>query len=242
MFKQYLPTYIRKFENNPGWQMKKSSHYVFYYFKNSEAEKDIKNIVKIQENSYKKIIKFLSVPAPKKPIKYFFYPDKKTKKELMGDNWYAQSIYDEFCVHVLYTKKDKPIGEHEDAHLLSLPWGLSIGFFQEGLVEYMVGHAWDGVPHLRYVKNGYKNKIFPKIRTLFKHSAWMKKSKSNAIYFYSLAGAFAAFLINKFGKEKFKRFYKKTDRNNSLAKNIAAFQVVYAKNPEEMENLFKKTF
>lgn len=159
----------------------------------------------------------------------------------MGDDWYAQSIYDEFCVHVLYTKKDKPIGEHEDTHLLSLPWGISIGFFQEGLAEYMVGRAWDKIPHLKYVKNGYKKKIFPKIKTLFKHSAWMKKSESNTIYFYSLAGAFTAFLINKFGKEKFKRFYKKINRNNSLEKNIAIFQAVYTKTPNEIEGLFRAT-
>ena len=70
----------------------------------------------------------------------------------------------------------------------------------------------------------------------------MKKSESSTIYFYSLAGAFTAFLIKKFGKEKFRRLYKKTDRNNSLAENIAVFESIYGSDIEEVEVLFKKTF
>ncbi|MDQ5957167.1 MAG: hypothetical protein QG614_142 [Patescibacteria group bacterium] len=72
----------------------------------------------------------------------------------MGDPWYVQSIYNEYCVHVLYTSDHNPISPHEDTHLMTLTWGLSTPFIQEGLVEYMVGHAWDKKSHSEYVKNG----------------------------------------------------------------------------------------
>jgi len=242
MFNQSLPTYIHNFETDKRWKNFSSEHYVFHYFTNSEAEKDLKKIVQKQEKAYKKIIEFLDVPDPKKPIEYFFYPDKETKKSLMGDDWYAQSIYNEFRIHVLYTKDDKPLGEHEDTHLLSLPWGLSAGFFQEGLAEFMVEHAWDGVSHLEYAKKGYAENIFSSISDLMNHEVWINSSEKKMIYWYSLAGAFTSFLINKFGKEKFEKLYKETNRNKSKEENSAIFKSIYGWTLDIIENDFKKNY
>lgn len=217
-----------------------SSHYIFHYFSNSEAERDIEYIVEIQETAYKKIIVFLEIDAPNQPIEYFFYPDGQTKKELMGDDWYARSIYNEFRIHILYTKKDKPIGEHEDTHLLSLSWGLAIGFLQEGLAEYMAGRAWDGTAHAKYCKEGYEQQYFPSIRILFDHKEWMERSEINMIYFYSLAGAFAAYLIRTYGKERFKSLYHKISRKHSRNQNSIVFREIYGKTIDEMETEFKQ--
>src|SRR3989338_7856792 len=56
-------------------------------------------------------------------------------------------------------KKIKHLEAHEDTHLLSLPWGLAIGFFQEGLAEYLKGHNWHGQPHEILVKKSLKKNI-----------------------------------------------------------------------------------
>lgn len=200
----------------------------------------MEHIVEIQETAYKKIIAFLEVDASNQPIEYFFYPDGQTKKELMGDDWHAQSIYSEFRIHILYTEKNKPIGEHEDTHLLSLSWGLSIGFLQEGLAEYMTGHAWDGNAHAKYCKEGYEQQYFPSIRILFGHKEWMERSEINMIYFYSLAGAFAAYLINTYGKERFKSLYQKTDRKHSRNQHGIVFKKIYNKTIDEIEIEFKQ--
>ncbi|MCL5782207.1 MAG: hypothetical protein M1459_02520 [Patescibacteria group bacterium] len=238
MEKQHLPTYKHDFLNEKKWLTKESEHYVFHYFPNSQGETDIDMIVRTQEAAYSKIIAFMEVEPPTKKIQYYFYPDEATKTSLMGDDWYAQSIRDEFTVHVLYTKEIKPLGEHEDTHLLSLPWGISIGFFQEGLAEFMVGHAWDGKSHISYVKDGYKQNLYPPLPDFFEHEAWLRTDDSKPLYFYSLVGAFTAFLINKSGKDKFKELYMKMRRDVSKNKNQKAFEDIYGP-VLEIEKKFK---
>ena len=80
--KQHLPTYKHDFLKENRWLTKETNHYVFHYFPESEAEKDIEMIVTTQEKAFKKIIAFLNIEPPKKKIEYYFYPDEKIKKEL----------------------------------------------------------------------------------------------------------------------------------------------------------------
>lgn len=235
---QHLPTYRHDFEKDPRFLSCQSLHYLFYYFSDSEAERDIHLIIQTQESAYAKIIDFLKTKKPNRLIEYFFYPDKKTKIKLMGDNWYAQSIYNEFRIHVLYTHSIKPIGPHEDTHLLSLPWGLSIGFFQEGLAEYMVGHAWDRRPHVYYVREGYQKKIYPPLIEFMQHETWLKIDDAQALYYYSLAGVFISFLIQRYGKALFKYFYKKSGREKSRDENQRIFHEVYGLKITEVEQIF----
>lgn len=215
---------------------------MFRYFLNSEAERDMDIIINTQEAAYKKIMGFLDIEEPNHPIEYYFYPDKETKISLMGDDWYAQSIYDEFRVHALYTSSIKPIGPHEDTHLLSLPWGLSVGFFQEGFAEYMAGRAWDGTPHTKYVKEGYQDGIYPSLLEFMRHEAWLEIDDNKAVYFYSLSGAFTSFLIKTYGKEFFERFYRKSDRKKSAEENSDLFQRIYRLSITEAEQEFKLIF
>jgi len=240
MIEQSLPTYTHDFENEQRWKSSSTPHYLFRYFAGSEAEKDLKKITETQESSYKRIMAFLELPDPGRQIEYFFYPDAQTKKLLMGDDWYAQAIFKEFRVHVLYTDHDKPLGEHEDTHLLSLPWGLSVGFFQEGLAEFMVGHAWDGRSHESYVREGYAQNIYPKISDFFEHNAWIKTDDNKPLYFYSLAGAFTAFIVKEYGKTNFKKAYQKMDRNLSGEENEQIFSSIVGP-IADIEQKFKDT-
>ena len=89
-YSQYLPTYRHDFERESRFVKCHSEHYVFHYFPDSEAERDINTIVMTQEAAYAKITSFLGVEGPNRPIEYYFYPDKTTKTALMGDDWYAQ--------------------------------------------------------------------------------------------------------------------------------------------------------
>lgn len=242
MYQQNLPNYKHDFLADPRWTKRVSEHYTFNYFSGSIAEKDINTIERRQEEAYKKIVDFLNVPEISKKIEYFIYPDKETKKALMGDDWYAQSIYNEYRIHILYTEKDKPVGEHEDTHLLSLPWGLSIGFFQEGFAEFMVGKAWDGKSHESYTKEGYKGSFYGPIKNFMDSGAWLRIDDAKAIYFYSLAGAFVSFLIQSFGKVKFEAFYKTSSRAYSAEKNSLIFEGIYGEKLEKIEGMFKSSF
>lgn len=238
-YSQSLPTYRHDFENELRFLKHHSEHYVFHYFPDSEAERDIDTIMRTQEAVYVKIMSFLGVAEPNRSIEYYFYPDKETKITLMGDDWYAQSIYNEFRIHVLYTKEIKPIGPHEDTHLLSLPWDLSIGFFQEGLAEHMVGHAWDGTLHKKYVKDGYAKNIYPPLIEFMRHEQWLETDDNKAIYFYSLAGAFTSFLIKSYGRELLEHFYRKSSREKDKEENSDLFQQIYNLSITEAEREFK---
>ncbi|HBB56816.1 TPA: hypothetical protein DEW47_01145 [Patescibacteria group bacterium] len=240
--KQYLPFYKENFKKDTRWLKKETEHYTFNYFPDSLAEKEVDFIAERQEKAFKKIISFLRLKPPKKKISYYLYPSKKTKKELMGDDWYAQSIYHDFCVHILYTSEIKPVGEHEDTHLLSLPWGLSIGFWAEGLAEYLTGHDWYGNSHNIKIREGFKRKIFPSIESLMSQKAWMDLPDENAIYYYCLAGSFTKFIIEKFGMEKFKELYKETSRGKGAEENKKVFKKIYGIDIDEAEQGWKKMF
>lgn len=158
----------------------------------------------------------------------------------MGDDWFAQTIYKDFIVHVLYTEKDKPIGEHEDTHLLSLPWGLSIALFQEGLAEYVVGKNWFGREFNEVVKEVMTKNILPSIESMMEHKKWLELDDENTIYYYSFCASFTKYLIETYGKGLYKELYMKTKRENSKEDNSNIFLDIFHKTPNEMEVLWKK--
>lgn len=236
---QYLPSYKEDFKKDNRWLAFATEHYIFHYFPHSVAEKEIQAIADTQETAFKKIIDFLEVAPPERKIEYYLYPDPQTKESLMGDDWYAQAIWKDFVVHVLYTEEIKPIGEHEDTHLLSLPWGLSIAFFQEGLAEYLVGHGWHGENHDQLAREAIEKGILPSVEEMMDHGKWKELDDSYALYYYCFVGSFAKFLIERFGKEKFKRLYQLTNRTNSKEENASIFQSIYEITPNEAESEWK---
>lgn len=237
---QQLPTYKINFKNDKRWLQKETSHYIFHYFKNSVAEKEIDTITKRQEKACVKIMEFTKLKTPTKKIKYYLYPNKKIKKELMGNDWYAQAIYKDFCVHVLYTEKIKPIGEHEDTHLFTLPWGISVPLFQEGLAEYMVGHGWCGENHDATSLDGLIKKVLPCASNMIDIKKWLALPNKYALYHYCFLGSFVKFIIKKYGKDKFTQTYKKLSREKSQKQNLDIFARIYGKTLGDIEQKWKE--
>ena len=146
--KQNIPWFKTDYLKKKNWMIKKSPNYIFHYFKNSLAKKDINKIIIVQERVYRKILKTLKL-RNKRKLNYYFYPSKTTKSKLMGDIGNGNAIWikiekekefwhsEKFEVHSLYTNKVKCIGEHEDTHLLSLSLGVAVFLFSEGLAEFM---------------------------------------------------------------------------------------------------------
>lgn len=237
---QYLPNYKQDFKNDSRWLAKKSSHYIFHYFHDSLAEKEISLIINRQEKAFAKIISFMEVSEPIKKISYYFYPDAGIKKNLMGDDWYAQAIWKDFIIHVIYSEGIKPLGEHEDTHLLSLPWGLSIAFFQEGLAEYLAGRNWYGQDHDDIAGEVLKKKILPSAKSMMEHRKWLELDDKNAIFYYSFVASFTKFLIEKYGKIKFKMLYRNTSRDKAKEENCNVFLNIYKISLDEAEREWKK--
>jgi hypothetical protein len=235
MSEQQLPNYTEAFKDVP-WETRESAHYKFHYTKSSLAENEIEKIVQTQEAAYKKITQFLALPSyPEKKICYYLYPDAETKERLMGSPWFAQSIYNDFAVHALYTEEHRVIGPHEDTHLLSLPLGLSIGFLQEGLAEYMVGHDWFGNSFETSVQEGLKQKDFVISDSLpIKHRDWIDTDDRYARQYYSLAALFTKSLLDQYGKEKCLKLYSNLKRDNSPPENEKCYVEILGTSSKEL--------
>jgi len=235
LIEQYLPTYKEDFKNDPRWITKESTHYIFHYFSDSVASLEIGEIEKTQEESFEKIVSLLKVEIPKEKIKYYFYPDLEVKKELMGDDGYAQAVHKDLAIHVLYTEEHKPIGEHEDTHLLSLQLGQATGFFAEGLAEYL---SWDrivlGKTKDQWLEEG-KYKILP-IEKIVTHQDWMNTPEDNFMYYYSFAGFFVKKIIEEFGMDTFKTFYCEINRVMNFEEINKIFTLYFKKDLKQFES------
>ncbi|HOI60271.1 MAG TPA: hypothetical protein PKU93_03010 [Candidatus Pacearchaeota archaeon] len=217
---------------------KESSHYSFYLKKDSLAEKDFKNIINKKENQYSKIVDWLNVNNNRK-IDYYLYPSIKEKLALMGDNSPGNVIWKElknsipksFEIHVIYNEKCKFINEHEDTHLLSLPWGLSIYLFCEGLAQYMENKLMGKELHIVSKKLLKEKKLYP-IEFLFDNKNW---NTVDPIIIYPQAGSFSKYIIEKYGKERFEELYKNTSRKNTVSENLLEIKKFYKKHIKELE-------
>lgn len=239
--KQELNNYADKYSDYDKWLKRETGHYIFHYLPDSEAEADIEKIAKRQERAYEKIIGILNVEEPKQKIRYYLYPNRELKKELTGDGGNAQSIFHDFSIHIVYAKGINPLGEHEDTHLLSLPLGRSIGFFQEGLAEYMAGErTWLGKTREFWLKEALEKNVVPGVECMMTQKAWMDSPDEEAPYYYAFAESFVAFLIDNFGIEKFKEFYGRTNGLKSKEENMGIFKNVYGVSADELEERWRK--
>lgn len=86
-------------------------HYIFTYEEGSLAEKDIKMIADVQENSFNKICETLKVDFPEK-IKYYLLDSKEKVGKLYGDNTPINgfAVWGENKVYAVYNNDTKCIG------------------------------------------------------------------------------------------------------------------------------------
>lgn len=239
MFEQQLSTYTHEFLSFDGWLTHESPHYVFHYTRGSEAEKDILHIVEVQEKAYAQITNLLGIPISGEKISYYFYPDRGTKTRLMGDDWYAIAILNEWRIHILYTSEDKPIGPHEDTHLLSLQFGQAVPFISEGLAEYMVGHAWDGTPHLTYVQKGREMGLEMNPSHYLLPEDWFNTPDEHAIIFYSLAASWTRYLIDTYGLAAYLLYYSQVKRSQTRTEVADLYRQIFSANLDELTAAFE---
>ena len=218
------------------WQIKKSRHYIFHYFPNSLAEKEIKEIVKNQEATYSEILFFLGVKN-NKIINYFLYPNNKIKGEMMGDDGNGNAIRNKFEVHAVYKQDVKCIGAHEDTHLLSLPLGVSVKLFREGLAEF-ISKTWHEKSHDFWAKKFLDEKEEINFSKILDNSKW-DDSKDEVLY--PCVGSFCSFLINEIGKDKFLKLYGSLDRDKNVSYNLKTIEEITGKSLVEWQKNWEES-
>lgn len=247
IIKQNTSWFKTDYQEQEQWIKRESSHYVFHYFKDSLAEKEIEKIIEIQEQSYKKIMKILELKNKRK-IDYYLYFSEKIKEFLMGDSGYGNAIWikikkiknwvpEKFEVHCVYNNKIKCIGPHEDTHLLSLSYGVATFLFSEGLAEFM-DEKWQDKDIDIWARDYFKKNKLYSIKFLMENKNW---DKVDEMIVYPQSGSFVKYLINIYGIEKFKKIYQELSRNKTLRANIRIIEKICSDSIENIEKNWKKS-
>lgn len=193
------------------WDKKKTQHYIFYYQKDSFAEKDIVEIMSLQERCYDYICEVLNVKMDR-IIHYFLCESPEEVGKMCGDNEPtngAAKVPDK--IYAVYNEKVKCVGFHEDTHLISYntlakPKQTLV---REGLAMFF-DKVWWGIPNDAWVQVFINTGLYRKLSTLTDNKEFHRYSDTIT---YPIAGAFISYLISIFDIEKFKSFYKTVDDN-----------------------------
>ena len=187
-----------------------SKHYDFYYFKGSVAERDINEIVNLQEKCFKEICNLLGI-QPKIRIQYYLLDTPELVGEIYGDNEPCNGFANPpDKIYAVYNDKIKCIGYHEDAHILSYTINRpKSNFIREGLAMYFDKYWWDRTNE-EWVQLYLNENKYVEISKLLLNDTFFNYSDSIT---YHIAGAFTKFLIDNYGIDKYIMLYKYTGKD-----------------------------
>jgi hypothetical protein len=217
----------------PNMQITSTQHFDFYYDKESYAEKNIEDIKKTREDGYKKICEYLQLNTDQR-ITTVFFNDIPTKAFETGHRGKG-AAFDTTVIEV-YNEEIQAHPFHETVHILTNPIGFPPALFIEGLAEYLE-IALGSEDSLELF-----NKLENQIINLKYSTDWIPIKKlitftdipgpSQAHVSYPEAAAFVKFLIEKYGKQKFKETYERlvnSDSESIHVKNLERLEVIYGK-------------
>ncbi|MFW6046883.1 MAG: hypothetical protein ACOCP4_03745 [Candidatus Woesearchaeota archaeon] len=215
------------------WENKETENYIFYYHENTDAERDLNQIIEKQEGCYEYICDVLKEKLNFK-IKYYLCDSK----EEVGLGTKFEDRNTKACgtdkeVHVLYNdEKVKNNGYHEDVHVIAyntLNGHPKYYFIIEGLAQYF-DRTWCGVANFTWIDYALKNDRYPGLSIMRNTQDFV-----DALFGGPLCGAFTEYLITAFNIDKYKEFYRKLDNNlDECLVNVFGFKL------EEIEEKFIK--
>ncbi len=220
-----------------------TEHYVFHCLNNSTAEKEIDKIASLQEGCYTFISGCLHTVARGKIHYHLFdtpqevgqqYAMTHDESDIEPCNGFAllDTISKDRLNHIfaVYNDEVKCIGFHEDAHVISYSLGKPAShFISEGLAMFF-DHYWWGIDNYSWTQWYIEQGKNPPIDDLLENSKFNEYSE---VLTYPIAGAFTAYLVERFGTEKYVAFYK-----CSAEKGIQAFEDVLGIPVDLLENDF----
>jgi hypothetical protein len=209
-----------KLKNELSFQIE-SKHFIIHADRRIEKEV-LQQVALNQEYYYSKLSDFF-MDEPTTKINSFIFLNSVQKKELFGSGsadvakpW-LNSIY------VSYDSWESTL-KHEIAHCFTAGFGSGVfklaGGFNPALIEG-VAEAADGYydeNSIHYLASlAYKNDYRVKLNSLFSSFSFFG-SVSSLSYIYS--GSFILYLIDEYGVEKVKQFYRTNDFESSIAEDI----------------------
>lgn len=211
-------------------QITSSKHYDFYYLKGSIAERDIDEIVALQEKCFEDICGLLNI-RPKIRVQYYLLDSPELVGEIYGDNEPCNGFASPpNNIYAVYNEEIKCIGYHEDAHILSYTINRpKSNFIREGLAMYFDKYWWDKTNE-DWVKLFLLEDKYIKIQELLSNDIFLSYPDSIT---YPITGAFTRYLIDSYGIERYLCLYRYD--GDDFNKKI---EEIYKKKVDELEKTF----
>lgn len=189
---------------------RESEHYVFRYTAGSIAERDIEQIIAAQEASYRHISLMLGISIKEK-IHYYFCNSREEVGRECERRFGEYTPYNGCTVSkneilAVYNEEIQCIGLHEDTHIFMFSLGFSESSFLEEGVACAMDQLWWGIDNTAWVAYYRRNQMCPSAADLLllSRDAFYTVEDHMA---YPLAGAFVSYLLMRFGKDLFLRYY-----------------------------------
>lgn len=187
------------------WQICESDHYVFHVHPGSLAEKEIDDIMDHQEHCLKYILQVLKLDIEEK-IQYYLCDSLDEVGMYYGDYIPCSSFFrDPFEIYVVYNRKQKSIGFHQDvlllANFINRPNEVAI---REGLAMFF-NKKWFGIHNFEWVLYWIETEQYVTLQRLMKDEYFYEYPPYLT---YPIVGAFTQYLIMTYGMEKYLIFYR----------------------------------
>ena len=212
------------------WFIKESDHYIFHVHYGSLAQKDLDEIIDYQEHCLRYMLKVLKLNLDDK-IQYFLCESLDEVGMYYGDYIPCSGFTrDPFEIYVVYNKKQKSIGFHQDAlliaNLINRP---SVVGIREGFAMFF-NKKWFGLENVEWVLYALEMNQYVSIQRLMKNEYFYDY---DPYLTYPIVGAFTQYLIMTYGMEKYLSFY----RLNEVSVN-KRFKDIYGEGLKTIENEF----
>jgi len=198
-----------------------SKHFIIQADRRIDKEV-LQQIVLNQEYYYSQLSNFFAEELKNKIVSYIFF-DREQKKNLFGSD--AADVAKPW-LNSIYVSVDswESTLKHEIAHCFTAGFGTGIfklaAGFNPALIEGVAEAADEFYDEnsIHYLASiAYKNDYRVDLTSLFRSFSFFS-SVSSLSYIYS--GSFTKYLIDKYGMEKVKQFYRTNDFNASFAADL----------------------
>lgn len=191
------------------WKEKETEHYIFHYKENSLAEKEIQQVIELQEGCFKEITDKLDF-MPEKRIIYWLCDTREEVMRISGFEYETNGVTffePNPTIYAVYNEEVKCVGAHEDTHAISYQWSYAYSCAMiEGLAMYF-DKEWWGISNELCTRVYLEDKKYERAESLIlrDYESFMEIEDKIS---YPIMGAFTAFLLDTYGIEKYKSVYE----------------------------------
>lgn len=215
------------------WKKQETKHYIFNYKTESKAEKEIQQIIELQEGCFNEITGKLGV-VPEKKIIYWLCDSRAELVQISGFEYEVNGVTflerENPTIYAVYNEEVRCVGFHEDVHAISYQYACpnSIAII-EGLAMYFDKEWWKISNELCtcvYIQD----KKYKKVELMILDDDYFYGIED--MISYPIMGAFTNFLIERYGMKKYMEVYQNCDEWE------LAFQRIYEKKLQVLEDEF----